>query len=169
MIIQKKRYRNLNIYLKNLFYFIFNWSVYTLISRTKSGTSAKVRAAAFWVLAVEDVQENAFSSPAAAWACNYGWSCSQRHWVARTAVLVQLNPTALTLLAPALACHSLLLLLQLLFFSGQIQWRCSPHNCVQQPHVQVLHMQRSPWMPRLGAGCCLLAAGDVCWSEYLFY
>ena len=37
MIVQQKRYRNLNTYLKTLFYFIFNWSVYPLISSTKSG------------------------------------------------------------------------------------------------------------------------------------
>ena len=37
MIVQQKRYWNLNIYLRTLFYFIFNWSVYTLISSTKSG------------------------------------------------------------------------------------------------------------------------------------
>ena len=32
-----KKCWNLNIYLRTLFYFIFNWSVYTLISSTKSG------------------------------------------------------------------------------------------------------------------------------------
>ena len=37
MIVQQKRYWNLNIYLRTLFYFIFNWSVYPLISSTKSG------------------------------------------------------------------------------------------------------------------------------------
>ena len=43
MIVQQKRYWNLNIYLKTLFYFIFNWSVYPLISSTKNGTSVRVR------------------------------------------------------------------------------------------------------------------------------
>ena len=37
MKVQQKRYWNLNIYLKTLFYFIFNLSVYPLISSTKSG------------------------------------------------------------------------------------------------------------------------------------
>ena len=37
MIVQQKRCWNLNIYLRALFYFIFNWSVYPLISSTKSG------------------------------------------------------------------------------------------------------------------------------------
>ena len=36
MIVQQ-RYWNLNIYLKNFLYFIFNWSVYPLISSTKTG------------------------------------------------------------------------------------------------------------------------------------
>ena len=35
--LQQKRYWNLNIYVKTLFYFIFNWSVLPLISSTKSG------------------------------------------------------------------------------------------------------------------------------------
>ena len=38
MIIQQKRYWNLNIYLKT-----FDWPVYPLISSTKSGISARVR------------------------------------------------------------------------------------------------------------------------------
>ena len=37
MIVQQKRCWNLNIYLRILFYFIFNWSVYPLISSSKSG------------------------------------------------------------------------------------------------------------------------------------
>ena len=37
MIVQQKRCRNLNIYLRILFYFIFKWSVCPLISSTKSG------------------------------------------------------------------------------------------------------------------------------------
>ena len=37
MIVQQKRYWYLNIYFKTLFYFKFNWSVYPLISSTKSG------------------------------------------------------------------------------------------------------------------------------------
>ena len=41
MIMQQKRYWNLDIYLKTLFYFMFNWSVYPLISRTKSGPQPK--------------------------------------------------------------------------------------------------------------------------------
>ena len=36
MIVQQKRCWNLNICLRTLFYFIFNWSVYPLISSTKS-------------------------------------------------------------------------------------------------------------------------------------
>ena len=37
MILQQKRYWNLNIYLRTLFYFIFHWSVNPLISSTRSG------------------------------------------------------------------------------------------------------------------------------------
>ena len=37
MIVQQKKYWNLNISLKTYFHFIFNWSVYPLISSTKSG------------------------------------------------------------------------------------------------------------------------------------
>ena len=37
MIVQQKRYWNLNMHLKTLYYFIFNWSVCHLISSTKSG------------------------------------------------------------------------------------------------------------------------------------
>ena len=37
MIVQQKRCWNLNIYLRTLFCFIFHWSVYPLISSTKSG------------------------------------------------------------------------------------------------------------------------------------
>ena len=37
MIVQQERCWNLNIYLRTLFCFIFNWSVYPLISRTNRG------------------------------------------------------------------------------------------------------------------------------------
>ena len=47
MIIQQKRYWNLDMYLKTLF--IFTWSVYPLISSTKSGTTAKVRSPLAWL------------------------------------------------------------------------------------------------------------------------
>ena len=42
MKVQQKRYWNLNIYLKTLFYFIFNLSVYPQISSTKSGPQAEL-------------------------------------------------------------------------------------------------------------------------------
>ena len=45
MITQLKRYWNLDIYLKTLFYIIFNCSVYPLIYSTKTWTSARVRSA----------------------------------------------------------------------------------------------------------------------------
>ena len=44
MIVQQKRCWNLNIYLRTLFYFIFNWSVYPPNFQYKKWTSARVRA-----------------------------------------------------------------------------------------------------------------------------